>query len=181
MITKHITVAVGIAAALAAAGCSGGGNKAEPTRTGPRVSIAPISGVRPGEDFTASLRISNVQNLGGYQFTLDYDASKVTVKSEDQGDFLGSTGREPICQAKESPNVLLYACATREPAASRGAKTQAAPAAGPSGEGELLRIHLHAADNVSGTIELQLAGVQVVDPLAQIIESSSGGTSVNVQ
>lgn len=188
MSTKHIVLALGVVAALVGAGCGGNNSKAEPTRTGPVVSLAPITAVKPGEDFVASLRISNVQNLGGYQFALDYDASKVSVLSDasgnlqiDEAPFLASTGRLPVCQNKPAPGTLLFACATREPASSQGSKTQTAPTAGPSGDGELLRIHLHAADSVSGTIELQLAGVQVVDPLAQAIESTSSGTSVQVQ
>lgn len=188
MSTKHIVLALGVVAVLAGAGCGGGSSKTEPTRTGPVVSLAPIAAVKPGEDFVASLRISNVQNLGGYQFTLDYDASKVTVVADASGKvqieempFLGSTGRQPVCQNKPAPGALLLACATKEPASAQGSKTQTAPTAGPSGDGELLRIHLHAADSASGAIELQLAGVQVVDPLAQAIESSSSGTSVKVQ
>lgn len=181
MIVKHTVIGLIVIAALAAAGCGGSGNKAEPTRTGPVVSLAPIDPVKPGADFVASLRISNVQNLGGYQFTLDYDASKVSVVSEEESDFLGSTGRQPVCLSKPSSGALLYACATKEPPASQGSKTQTAPTAGPSGDGELLRIHLHAADSVSGTIELQLAGVKIVDPLAQAIEASSSSLSVKVQ
>jgi len=180
--TKRITIAVlGCAAVIAAAACGGNSKKAEPTRTGPVMSIAPISSVKAGEEFVASIRITNVQNFGGFQFTLDYDTSKVTVVSEEEGAFLSSSGRVPLCLNKDIPGTLTYACATKEPAATQGAPTLTAPTRGASGDGEIARVHLRAAASVTGTIDLQLAGINVVDSLAAAIEASGSGTSIKVQ
>ncbi len=179
---KHIATTLALIVSITAAACGGGDDKkAEPTRTGPIVSIAPVTGVKPGDEFVATIRIDNVQNLGGYQFTLNYDSSKVTIASKEDADFLKSTGREPACQGKDTPDTLVYACATQEPAASRGSATQTAPTKGPSGGGELVRIRMRVADNASGTIGLQLAGVQVVDPLAQTIQSTGSGADITIE
>lgn len=182
MNTKHIAIALALIVAMVTAACGGGNDKkAEPTRTGPVVSIAPVTGVKPGDEFVATVRIENVQNLGGYQFTLNYDSSKVTIASKEEADFLGSTGREPTCQGQDTPDTLLYACATLEPAASRGSKTQTAPTKGPSGGGDLLRISMRVADNASGTIGLQLAGVLVVDSRADTIQSTGSGADIKIE
>jgi hypothetical protein len=181
MIARHAGVALGIVATFAAAGCSGGGTTAVPTRTGPVISIAPIESVKPGQDFVASIRISNVLHLGGFQFTLDYGASRVAVTSEDVGDFLASTGRVPSCLSRTPPNAITFACATTEPPTAPGSPTPTAPTAGPSGDGELARVHLRAAADATGPFEFQLSGVLIVDPQGEAIESTSSGTSVKVQ
>jgi hypothetical protein len=180
MIAKRAVIALGVAAVLGAAGCSGGAT-GEPTRAGPVISIAPIETVKPGEDFVASIRISNVLHLGGFQFTLDYGASKVTVTSEDVGDFLASTGRVPSCLTRTPPNALTFACATTDKPTAPGSPTPTAPTAGASGDGELARVHLRAANDASGTFEFQLSSVLIVDPRGDAIESSASGTSVKVQ
>jgi len=186
--TKRIIIIAIAASAIAAAGCGGSSKTAVPTRTGPVVSIVPVTSVKPGAEFVASVRITNVQNLGGFQFTLDYDATKVSIAKGADGklnieeaSFLGSTGRLPICLNKEAPGTLIYACATKEPAATQGAPTQSAPTRGASGDGEIARIHLLAAAGATGTIDLQLAGVNVVDSLAAAIQASGSGISVKVQ
>jgi hypothetical protein len=181
MIAKRLILAVGIVTTLAAWGCSGAGQIGAPTRTGPIISIAPIESVKPGEDFVASIRISNVLHLGGFQFTLDYGASRVAVTSEDVGDFLASTGRVPSCLSRTPPNALTFACATTEPPTAPGSPTQTALTAGPSGDGELARVHLRVAADASGTVEFQLASVLIVDPQGEAIESSSSGTSIKIQ
>lgn len=182
MDTKRITIiALAGAAVMFAAACGGSSKKAEPTRTGPVMSIAPITSVKAGEEFVASIRIANVQNFGGFQFTLDYDTSKVTVVSEEEGAFLSSTSRVPLCLNKDIPGTLTYACATKEPPATQGAPTQTAPTRGASGDGEIARVHLRAAASVTGTIDLQLAGINVVDSLAATIEASGGGISIKIQ
>jgi hypothetical protein len=179
--TTYIALALCVVATLSTAAACGGSSKKEPTQAGPVISIAPVTGVKAGADFVVSVRIDNVVNLGGYQFNLDYDQTKISVVSEDDGVFLGSTGRQPICQNRNTAGSLVYACATKEPQATQGSTTQTAPTAGPSGAGELVKIHLKVAAGVSGPVELQLGGVNVVDPLAATIQATGAGTTVTVQ
>ncbi len=183
MNTRLITIlAFAGAACVLSAACGGGSSKkADPIRTGPVMSIAPVTSVKAGEEFIASIQLANVQNLGGFQFTLDYDPQKITVVSEDEGAFLSSTGRVPLCLNKDISGTLTYACATKEPPSTQGAPTQAAPTRGASGNGEITRVHLRVAAGVTGAVDLQLAGIEVVDSLAAAIEASGTGTSVTIQ
>ncbi len=55
-----------------------------------------------GMPLTVTVAISNVNDLGGFQFTLAYSTSLIHVQSVTIGPFLGSTGRSVL----ESPPVL---------------------------------------------------------------------------
>ena len=161
------------------AGCGSGHPAAVPTRTPPVLSIAAPAGVKPGEEFVATIQIANVLDLGGYQVTLEFDAAKVSVVSEDDGALLSSTGRTPICNTKTKPASLDYVCVTTEPKTTQGTATGVTP--GPSGDGELVRVHMRAGATAPDVIELGLSGVIVVDPQGAKIESSSGGAQVKIQ
>ena len=51
--------------------------------------------------------ISGATNVGAFQFTLRYDADRVTFIDAQPGDFLGSTGRTVQCNAHASGRWLL--------------------------------------------------------------------------
>lgn len=178
-LTKSVAAAFGVTAALII-GCADGGKNAEPNREGPAVTIASPASVHAGDDFITSVRISNVRNLGGFAFTLSYDPTKVSVVSEEEGSFLSSTGRIALCQTQATPTTLAYTCATKEPP-TPAASAQAAATTGPSGEGELAQIHLRAGAAPSGTIELALIEVNVVNPSGEAIQTSSSGTNLTIE
>ncbi len=83
------------------------------------------------QPFTVSVVISNVVDLGGFEFTLTYDPQVVHVQSVTLGNFLGSTGRSVSALPAQIDN-----------AAGRVAfgAFSFGPQAGPSGTGTLARI-----------------------------------------
>jgi hypothetical protein len=83
------------------------------------VSVAPVARVKLGEVLIADVRISNVVNIGGFQFTLSFDPAQVSRESDSEGAFLSSSGREQICQKENTGNQVQYFCATTEPSATR--------------------------------------------------------------
>jgi hypothetical protein len=121
------------------------------------VSIAPVtSTVRSGEAFTASVVISDVVNLGAFQFSMGYSPTIVHVREATLGPFLGSTGRnsgslEPIID--NEAGELTFA------AFSFGTRS------GPSGYGLLCAIKFTAQG--TGATPLDLKEVQVLYPSGQ--------------
>ena len=58
------------------------------------VRVEPSSStVVPGETFTVALKLEGAVDLGGFQWTLNFDPAVVRVEDVTLGDFLGSTGR----------------------------------------------------------------------------------------
>jgi PKD repeat protein len=125
------------------------------------VSIDPSTAqANPGVPITVAVAISNVTNLGSFQFTLAYSPGLVTVQNITLGEFPGSTGRSftPV-----GPNTDNNAGT-----ATFGAFSLGATPAGPSGSGVLAYVRL--LPQAGGTAALVLSGVQVANVSGQSIQ-----------
>jgi len=120
----------------------------------------PTAQANPGVPFTVAVVISNVTNLGSFQFTLAYSPTLVTVQNITLGEFPGSTGRSftPV-----GPSIDNNAGA-----ATFGAFSLGATPAGPSGSGVLAYVRL--LPQAGGTAALVLSGVQVANVSGQSIQ-----------
>jgi len=124
-------------------------------RQGPTVRTDPIeSVVHLGETFDISVMIEEAGDLGGFEFTLFFVSTTLTVDSVTVGDFVGSTGRSviPVGPTIQAGKVSLGV-----------ATVGSAP--GPSGTGVLATITLTAQG--SGQSPLDLQNVLVLDTNAQ--------------
>lgn len=110
-----------------------------------------ISVVPPGDPVkegdapvTIAVSASNVKNLAAFEFLLLYDGDIFDYESYQKGDFLGSTGREVVCNEVSDTGAFKLNCVT----------LRQAPPLGPDGSGILATIQLKPKG--SGTSELTL-------------------------
>jgi PKD repeat protein len=125
------------------------------------VSMDPSTAqANPGVPITVAVAISNVTNLGSFQFTLAYSPTLVTVQNITLSEFPGSTGRSftPV-----GPNIDNNAGT-----ATFGAFSLGATPAGPSGSGALAYVRL--LPQAGGTAALVLSRVQVANVPGQSIQ-----------
>lgn len=54
-----------------------------------------------GSPFKVNVLVDNVVNLGGFQFSLEFDPTVLKAIAVEDGPFLGSSGREVICGGEE--------------------------------------------------------------------------------
>ena len=126
-------------------------------RQDPTVRIDPAeSAVGAGQTFPVSVMIDEADDLGGFEFTLLFVATTVTVDSVTVGDFPGSTGRESI----PAVNIIDNQAGT----VSWGVVTVGS-VPGASGTGVLAIVTLTAQG--SGESFLNLQDVTVLDTNAQ--------------
>lgn len=120
-----------------------------------------------GESVELRVAIEGVQNLGAFQFTLTYNPDLVEVEAISVGDFPASTGRNvnPLGPKLETGRALFGAFSFGE-------------ARGPDGDGVLAVVALTVKG--SGTSELQLEDVQVVDVSGNRIPTQVEGGSIRV-
>ncbi len=134
------------------------GERGAEARLNPTVRIEPAeSVVRAGQTFTVSVMIDQADDLGGFEFTLLFVPTTVTVDSVTVGDFPGSTGRTVIPAV--GPTIDNQAGTV-----SLGVVTVGS-APGPSGTGVLATVTLTAQG--SGQSPLDLQDVLVVDTNAE--------------
>jgi hypothetical protein len=130
-------------------------------------SVSPVDNdVIIGEEFTVDVLVSNVTNLGAYEFTLtfapDIPPPYLEVVSVVNGPFLGSTGRNVNCQTPIASVIdVRLGCGT----------TGSAP--GASGSGLLASVTFRATTINSGPLTLSL--FQLTTPLADTIAASVQG------
>jgi uncharacterized repeat protein (TIGR01451 family) len=115
-----------------------------------------VTTVENGETFRIYIMIYGAENLGGFQFTLNYDPNLIEVPKQTNpmilGDLIGSTGRTPIEVVNELEPVagtISYAVIT----------TGSSP--GADGEGVLAFVELRA--RALGSSALDLEEVEVAD------------------
>ncbi len=109
-----------------------------------------------GETFTASVVVSNVADLGAFQFSLGYLTGTVRVAGVALAEFPGSTGRSFAAIGPSIDNV--------SGTATFGAYSTADPAdmPGPSGNGALAVVTFLAIQ--PGQTTVQFSGVEVDNP-----------------
>ena len=134
------------------------GERGAAARQNPTVRIEPAeSVVGVGQTFTVSVMIDQADDLGGFEFTLLFVPTAVTVDSVTVGDFPTSTGREVISIGPTSDNQTGRV--------SFGAVTVPPDVPGASGTGVLATITLTAQG--FGRSPLDLQGVVVLDTHAE--------------
>lgn len=163
---RHLALAIGLAVAsflvlvLLSSGPSAHAAhaSAEPITTAAltdtaAVHIEPLtSTVQSGETFTVSVVITDVVNLGGFQFDMAYDPRVVHAERAEVGPFLGSTGRTifPFVEIKETEAVVTVGAGSlpNQPA--------------PDGGGTLARIALTGQG--VGHTSLDLQDMRILSP-----------------
>ncbi len=115
-----------------------------------------VTTVENGETFRIDIWIDNAEDLGGFQFILNYDPALIEVPKQTDpmilGDLIGSTGRTPMEVVNELDPVagtISYAVIT----------TGSSP--GANGEGLLAFVELRA--RALGSSPLDLADVEIAD------------------
>jgi hypothetical protein len=127
----------------------------------------PSQSVSVGQQFTVDVRVDGVENLGAYEFSLQFDPSKISFVAVSSGSFLGSTGREVSClDPVVDAGTLVFGCGTY------GSQTP-----GPSGSGQLAQVTFEAVGE--GVSPLDLTMVDPMDPLAEEISASAENGSVS--
>jgi hypothetical protein len=123
----------------------------------------------PGEPVSAAVVVTDVNNLGGFQFRLNFDPVVISFSSIDIGDFLGSTGRQVECVPPDvTSSSVTIACTT----------LGAAPPPGPDGSGVLAVVNFSAVAN--GTTALGLTNVKVVTVEAVVIPAATQDGSLDL-
>ena len=112
-----------------------------------------------GQQFTVDVAVDGVDNLGAYEFSLQFDPGKLTYVGVSNGSLLGSSGREvlypdPIVDVDEDVGSVTFGCGTY-PFGTPGA----------SGSGQLAQVTFEAAG--AGVSPLDLTMVDTMDPLAK--------------
>jgi len=138
------------------------------------ISFDPVNQeVNSNESFVTEILISNVTNLGSYEFNIGFDADYLQANSVSIGDFLGSTGRQvfPLTNNIDNTNGQIdYAVTTLGPTPP-----------GPSGNGVILNIEwtsLNVDEDV--TTDLILQNLQITEPDGTIVSSVSQNGSVTI-
>lgn len=122
-----------------------------------------------GDVFTASIVVQNVTNLGAFQFDLAYDAAVLAAEGVEEGDFLGSSGREVRClPPREQAGSVGLSCVT----------LGAAPD-GPTGSGVLATVTFRPV--AAGASTLHFARVTLTDPPANQLPSQAQDVTVTVE
>jgi hypothetical protein len=109
-----------------------------------------------GATFDIDVLIEDVTNLGGFQFSINYEPAIVTVENAADvalGPFLGSTGRAPTVLGPNIDNVTGKI--------SYGAFTMGAAPPGPDGNGVMATITFKVQSQANGVLDLN--SVQITD------------------
>ena len=118
------------------------------------LALAPVQqSVSLGQVFATDVTISDVVDLGAFEFTLAYSPTVVEVVTATLGSFPGSTGRSVVAV---QPVIDGDAGTVRFGAFSLGATPP-----GPSGEGTLARVTFRAL--AAGSTEVQISEAAVSD------------------
>lgn len=128
------------------------------------------SSVAAGAPVTIGIELSNVTNLGSFQFTLGYNPALVEVQAVTLGDFLGSTGRTVF---PTGPTISNTAGTVVYAAASLGTGIP-----GPSGKGTLALVRL--VPHGSGAAVLHLSTVNATDVLGSSFNVASQDGTLNI-
>lgn len=171
---RTLGVAAAISAIVMAIGGVGAQAPAASAQSGDAVVkvTAPAEAVKKGADNVEfAVSVDNVQNLGAFQFVLQYDADIFEFQDSPKSEFLGSTGREVICNDPlADAGSARIQCVTLRPTP-----------AGPSGAGVLAVVRLKAKG--SGTTDVTLTRVKLTaaDETATEIPTTVEGTTFTVE
>jgi len=113
-----------------------------------------------------------VSDLGGFEFVLTFDGrlAEPAERSVELGDFLASSGREPLCDdVTVSADAIRYACVT----------LGAEPRQGAEGRGTLASVYLRPK-NDGGNLSFELSRLELATPPGDLIPAAATPTSLQL-
>ncbi len=127
--------------------------------------------------------IENAKNMAAFQFDLKFNADIFAAIDQSQGefaqkgDFLGSSGREVVCNSATDTGLVRFTCVTLRPAPL-----------GPDGNGKLATVFLNVIGSGSTDLSLdRLLANQVTDDIHElptttqsvsvVVKGNGGGTN----
>jgi general secretion pathway protein D len=170
MVVRRFILGLSLATLIAVAGLALAQATPERASAGPpptTVSIVPAAlNADRGATIEVDVEVTDVTNLGAYQFEIEFDPAVLTPIYVVNGDFLGSTGRTVGC----TPPVLnpYFACFT----------FGMTPPTGPSGSGVLATVVFTTSCN-GGATALTLEPL-LSDPAGNAIASQAQDGSVTL-
>lgn len=139
-------------------------------------AVAPETAKKGDEGIVVQINAENADNIASFQFDLKFDSDVLEVATNEadgmplvqRGEFLGSTGREVVCDDPESQSgVVRFVCISLrlEPE-------------GPDGAGTLATVSFNAIG--AGSTELTLDNVVANEPDATRIPLQVQGGAITV-
>jgi hypothetical protein len=119
-------------------------------------SLSELSDV--GDEFSVDVVIEGVTNLAAFQFTLEFDSSVLKATAVEEGAFLGSSGREPLCP---DAGKEILAGSAKLACVTLGAPVSSGGEPGPDGAGVLGTVEFTATGK--GETSLGLQDVKLVE------------------
>ena len=131
---------------------------------------APDSVEVSDEPVQVDVAIADSPELGGFQLILTYDPELFSYDSAERGEFLGSTGRELICNDPVADTgAVLLVCGTL-----------GAEPAGPEGAGILYSVFLTPKGTGDAVIDIATSGGELASPEGNPIQFTTRSLTVRV-
>lgn len=122
--------------------------------------------------------VSDPEGLGAYEFALIWNPAALTYVSAQNGDFLGSTGRDEFCP---SPGFDANGDDVADPGFLRmGCVTFAAQPAGPLGDGLLATVNFTTNCAEETDVEFDIDRTTLTDPLADDIPVTTENGTITI-
>jgi hypothetical protein len=134
-----------------------------------RVAPTTDASIKEGGTAYFGVNVENVTNLGSFSFVLQFDPDVFEFAEFQRGDFLGSSGREVVCDEPQTDvGSVRLTCLTLRPEPE-----------GADGTGSLGVVKLNASG--SGTSEITLSRAKLTVPDGTEIPMKVENTSVDVE
>jgi len=165
-------VALAATAAWLSAGAAGPAHAQTPASTDTVVKVeAPVTPVKKGDlNIPFKVSVTNVKNMGDFQFELTFNSKILEYTDMQKSEFLGSSGREVVCNPVHDVGVVRVVCTT----------LRTSPA-GVDGSGELATVMFKAVG--SGSTDISLGHVKLIavsETAAEIPVTTVTSTSLKV-
>lgn len=174
--TLSVLARVGLAVLLSTALLSlGSAHSSAQSNDAPALRVrGPGSVDLKAESVSFDLTVENIENLGGFQFVFTFNDSVLDFIEFRQGAFLGSTGREAVCDTpQQDTGAVRVVCVTlgQDPEGARGDGTIATFLLQPKSAGaSTISVNRLALTSVSG---FEMAAT--VENASIRVRGSSGG------
>ncbi|NIP40591.1 MAG: hypothetical protein GTN39_03655 [Candidatus Aenigmarchaeota archaeon] len=146
-------------------------NDCQPAPPGPqKVSVSPsaqTAGV--GDTVNVEIKISDANDLYGFQFNIEYDPSILRYERIEEGDFLSNNGADSTYPISPSVSSGLL---------KNIASTRLGPVGGLDGEGTLERITFTALS--AGTSQIKISNIKFVNSQPEQIDTNGENGQVTV-
>lgn len=135
-----------------------------------KVSVSPATQtVAKGNEFTVEVKISDADDLYGFQFNIEYDSNILQYEKIEEGVFLSNNGADTTYPITPKISAGLI---------KNIASTRLGPVGGLDGEGVLEKITFSALN--TGTSEIRISNIKFVNSKAEKIDTSGENGQVTV-